>query len=444
MKTLLRSVNIPLGRVAQITDTNGKSINLARFNNYADDDHLKSLAADIKRNGQLEPCCVQVVSPEPVELPATQEALDIFLAANPDVNFALITGNNRYKACQIAGLKQLIVNVIDGERGELISVSVSENLAKPLSPMDRAVAYYRLTMPTQLGGAGMKETTIAARHNEALNTVRNYLLLLELPREFQQAIHDSDQKLGKWSKENDDWNKLGVTKALGLLREARKYASTLVAEKDDPEGWAGHVRLALGRVYMQFEKGLDEPNGKSPSGFWRVEAIWPEGSRKPETTTPAPSSQPIDSKGLKEEAGEPPEVTAQESGADESKEPSARSAGVSPGNKPHKEKFDLRMVGSYLKTETNKIPKEFQDIPQNNEVLSAIRLTEIYLSHLETCEPGSDKAMQYTGEWVAGIVRLCEGVEKISTKLMSYESAGLSGGTVLNATAKPRTNGKSS
>ena len=419
MKYLLKSVNIPLGRIEQNVDSQGKLINLARFNQFADEEHIKNLGRNIKRNGQIEPCCVEVVNLADGEsLPQNQEHLDLYLKANTDVMFRLVTGNNRYKACQIETIPTLVCNVVSGSRGEMIDLSVSENLAKPLSPIDRAISYYRLTLKDVEGGAGIKPATVAARHNESLGTVQNYLQLLDLPRDFQAAIHDSDQNTGRWAKENDDWNKLRPTKALALWREAKKYAATVVTDKDDEEGLKNHAFQAMGRVMMQFEKGYKSDSGPNlPAGLWRIEAIWPEGTRPKNEKPAANIPDPVDGDvppAKEPSAKVPPTI-------DPDKEPSAATAGAGKSDKkPKGERFGVGMTCAYIIGAKRRLISDFH-IPPKSEVALTLDAVNVFLAHLEKMEVGSDEANRAEGEFLMAVKRQAERVEKVCEDLRKAE-----------------------
>jgi len=371
---------------------------------------------------------VEVIGlPEGETLPQNQDHLDLYLVANTDVMFRLVTGNNRYKACQIVAtqvqnFKTLVCNVVSGTRGEMIDLSVSENLQKPLSPIDRAISYYRLTLKDVEGGAGIKPATVAARHNESLGTVQNYLQLLDLPRDFQAAIHDSDQNTGRWAKENDDWNKLRMTKALALWREARKYAATVVTDKDDEEGLKNHAFQAMGRVMMQFEKGLKTDAGANlPAGLWRIEAIWPEGTRPKNEKPPATmDTEPKDSDvpPAKEQSAKiPPTI-------DPDKEPSAASAGAGKSDKTPKQKgerFGVGMTCAYVLGAKRRLISDFH-IPAKSEVALTLDAVNVFLAHLEKMEVGSEEANRAEGEFLMAVKRQAERVEKVCEDLRKAET----------------------
>lgn len=379
MKYIARSIELPIARITQSVDSNGKPQNLSRFNQFADDEYLKDLSNDIKRNGQIEPCCVRIIVAEGAETPAlpiNHDALLLAIEAG-DIRFALVTGNNRFKAVQMFGGKTVLCNIIDGSQAELLNVAISENLSKPLSPVDYAISYLRMTLPEAMGGAGLKPQSVASRCNVSLGTVRSHLRLLELPRTFQQALHDADQNTGMWSKDRDGekMNKLRPTKALALLDEARKYAGTIIDEKSDPEGFTNHVNLALGRVYTQFLEGYQGDAGpKVPAGFWRLEATWPEGTRRPEATTQnkpdaeSPQSTqttteaPPSSGGIKPQGdGEPQNLR------------------VPPEPKVKKEKVELVQVAAFI----GELRKGLtQAVGPHNPVAIAVQALDVYLAHM--------------------------------------------------------------
>lgn len=423
MKYLARSIELPIARITQSVDSNGKPQNLSRFNQFADDDYLKDLSNDIKRNGQIEPCCVRIIVPENGDTPTLPTSHDAMLLAIEagDIRFSLVTGNNRYKAVQMFGGKTVLCNIIDGSQAELLNVAISENLSKPLSPVDYAISYLRMTLPEAMGGAGLKPQSVASRCNVSLGTVRNYLRLLELPRTFQQAIHDADQNTGMWSKDRDGekMHKLRPTKALALLDEARKYAATIVDEKSDPEGFANHVTLALGRVYTQFVDGYQGDAGpKVPSGFWRAEAIWPEGTRRPETTTQKPDDSPQTTQtqttneappssggGIKPQDGEPQNLRA-------SQDPKP----------PKKEKVEVVQIATFIGGLRKDLTKA---VGLHNPVAIAVQALDVFLAHMEKLTlDQSERIDEYETALSAALLK--QGLEhnKVLEQLQEFSNIG--------------------
>ena len=419
---IARSIELPLGVVFQATDPNGKFINLSRYQQFADDEYLKDLSADIKRNGQIEPCCVRLVNaPEGFELPESHEAIALAVQAN-NLTFELVTGNNRYKAIQMFGGTTVLCNIVDANRADIFNLALSENLSKPLSPIDLAVTYSRMLAFEQLGGAGMKLATLSNRTNQTPLTIKNYLTLLELPQNYQQLIHDSDQNTGKWAKDRDGdkMAKLRPTKARQILAEAEKYVATIVDKKTDPEGFDQHVRLALGRVYDGWENGIKDENTKTPAGTWNMLLVYPQGSR-PQATAPI-SPNTGDSTNDETEGNTETVKPLKPENA------SAASAGVSAGNKPKKEKVDFRIIGSYLKT----LGKDMNGISQTNPVTLAVHAFEVFLAKMETQTlDDQDSISAIEEEFSKALCGFARRYEKVQNELLSYDSAGVSGGTVI-------------
>ena len=423
MKYLARSIELPIARITQSVDTNGKPQNLSRFNQFADDEYLKDLSADIKRNGQIEPCCVRIIIPENGEtstLPTSHDAMLLAIDAG-DIRFSLVTGNNRYKAVQMFGGKTVLCNIIDGSQAELLNVAISENLSKPLSPVDYAISYLRMTLPEAMGGAGLKPQSVASRCNVSLGTVRNYLRLLELPRTFQQVIHDADQNTGMWSKDRDGekMNKLRPTKALQLLDEARKYAATIVDEKSDPEGFANHVTLALGRVYTQFVDGYQGDAGpKVPAGFWRAEAIWPEGTRRPETTQSKPDVESPQSTQTAASEAPPTSGGIQPQGDGE-----PQNLRVSSDPKPpKKEKVEVVQIATFIGGLRKDLTKA---VGLHNPVAIAVQALDVFLAHMEKLTlDQSERIDEYETALSAALLK--QGLEhnKVLEQLQEYSNIG--------------------
>lgn len=423
MKYLTRSIELPIARITQSVDSNGKPQNLSRFNQYADDDYLKDLSADIKRNGQIEPCCVRIIVPENGDTPALPTSHDAMLLAIEagDIRFSLVTGNNRFKAVQMFGGKTVLCNIIDGSPAELLNVAISENLSKPLSPVDYAISYLRMTLPEAMGGAGLKPQSVASRCNVSLGTVRSHLRLLELPRTFQQALHDADQNTGMWSKDRDGekMHKLRPTKALALLDEARKYAGTIIDEKSDPEGFTNHVNLALGRVYTQFLEGYQGDAGpKVPAGFWRLEAVWPEGTRRPEATTQNKPDAESPNSGQTTENAPPKSGGIEPQGTGEQPQ-SLKGTGNA---KPKKEKVELVQVGTFIGGLRKDITKA---VGMHNPVAMALQALDVFIAHMEKLTlDESEKIDEYETSLSAAVLKQALEHNRVLEQLQEYSNIG--------------------
>ncbi|HEY8999378.1 MAG TPA: ParB/RepB/Spo0J family partition protein [Candidatus Saccharimonadales bacterium] len=131
---------------------------------HFDDEALTQLASSIKQYGVLQPL---VVSP---------------LGAG---KFAIIAGERRWRASQLAGLKTVPVIVRTSKELERLEIALVENVQRvDLSPLEQAASIERLHELF-----AMKYEDIAERLGKATSTITNIVRLLQLPNEAKDALH---------------------------------------------------------------------------------------------------------------------------------------------------------------------------------------------------------------------------------------------------------------
>ncbi len=135
------------------------------------EDALKDLAASIKQKGILQPI---VVSPLEGGL------------------YEIIAGERRFRASQIAGLKEIPVVVRTGTESERFEMSLIENLQREdLNPVELAEGFKRLQDEFHLTQEGIAQVVGKDR-----TVVANMLRLLGLSLEIQQALRDGAISIG--------------------------------------------------------------------------------------------------------------------------------------------------------------------------------------------------------------------------------------------------------
>jgi ParB family chromosome partitioning protein len=107
--------------------------------------------------------------------------------------YQLISGERRWRASQIAGLKDIPAYVRSSEDNEgLLELALLENLQREdLNAMEIAISYRRLMDECNLTQEG-----VAERMNKERSTVTNYLRLLKLPPDIQKAVRDGELSMG--------------------------------------------------------------------------------------------------------------------------------------------------------------------------------------------------------------------------------------------------------
>ncbi len=135
------------------------------------DESLKELAASIKEKGILQPVIVSRVG---------------------DGSFRLITGERRWRAASLAGLKKIPALIKNVPTRDSLEIALIENLQREdLNPMEAAEAFSRLIIEFNL-----TQEELADRVGKERATVANYLRLMKLPEEVKSSIYNGSLSMG--------------------------------------------------------------------------------------------------------------------------------------------------------------------------------------------------------------------------------------------------------
>jgi ParB family chromosome partitioning protein len=132
---------------------------------HFDKQALEQLAASIEQYGVLQPL---VVSPL------------------KNGTYAIVAGERRWRASQIAGLKKVPALVRTTKELERLEIAIVENVQRvDLSPLEQAVSIERLHQIFN-----MTYEAIAKRLGKATTTVNNIVRLLQLPEAARAALQE--------------------------------------------------------------------------------------------------------------------------------------------------------------------------------------------------------------------------------------------------------------
>ena len=136
-----------------------------------DKETLRELADSIKVHGIIQPVTVRK------------------LARN---QYQLISGERRFQAARLAGLKTIPVYVRSADDQQMLEMSLIENIQREnLNPIEIALSYQRL-----LTECNLKQDELGDRVGKNRTTVTNYLRLLKLPPDIQIALRDNKLSMG--------------------------------------------------------------------------------------------------------------------------------------------------------------------------------------------------------------------------------------------------------
>jgi len=139
-----------------------------------DPDALQELADSIREMGLIQPLIVhQVAEGEDEGRPSRYE---------------LITGERRWRAARLAGLRHVDVIVKEATPMEMLELALVENIQRAdLNPLEEARAYEQLQQEF-----GLTQERIAERVGRSRASVANALRLLRLPEEIKEALMAGD------------------------------------------------------------------------------------------------------------------------------------------------------------------------------------------------------------------------------------------------------------
>jgi ParB family transcriptional regulator, chromosome partitioning protein len=135
-----------------------------------DEDMLRELADSIRELGLIQPLIVQRVA-------------DDHDAAQP-ARYQLITGERRWRAAQLAGLRHVDVVVKEATPQEMLELALVENIQRAdLNPLEEAHAYAQLA-----DEFGLTQEQIATRVGRSRVSVTNTMRLLKLPDDVRDLL----------------------------------------------------------------------------------------------------------------------------------------------------------------------------------------------------------------------------------------------------------------
>ena len=135
-----------------------------------DQDKLQELADSIKLKGLLEPIIVQ----------------------NMGDHYEIIAGERRWRACKLAGLKEIPVIIKEYDELERMEISLIENIQREdLNPIEEANAYRRLIDEFHL-----KQDELAERVCKNRSSIANSMRLLKLCDAVQQMVVEEKLTMG--------------------------------------------------------------------------------------------------------------------------------------------------------------------------------------------------------------------------------------------------------
>jgi ParB family transcriptional regulator, chromosome partitioning protein len=138
---------------------------------HFDQDALNELADSIKVHGIIQPITVRRLNRN---------------------QYQLISGERRFQASRLAGLKSIPAYVRSANDQQMLEMALIENIQREnLNPIEISLSYQRL-----ISECNLKQEELGERVGKNRSTVTNYLRLLKLPPDIQIALRDNKISMG--------------------------------------------------------------------------------------------------------------------------------------------------------------------------------------------------------------------------------------------------------
>jgi len=136
-----------------------------------DENSLKELAESIRLHDIIQPITVSKLA---------------------NGKYRLISGERRWRASRMAGLKDIPAYVRQANDGQLLELALLENLQREdLNPMEVALSYKRM-----MEELDYTQEQVGERMSIDRSTVANFIRLLKLPPDIQLAVRNGELSMG--------------------------------------------------------------------------------------------------------------------------------------------------------------------------------------------------------------------------------------------------------
>ena len=150
---------------------NNISVNPFQPRTHFDENALNELVASVAEHGIIQPITVR---------------------KSADNSFQLITGERRLRAAKMAGLKRIPAYVREAGDDTMLELALVENIQREdLDAIEVSISYQRLIEEFNL-----TQEKLGSRVGKKRATIANYLRLLNLPVEIQNAIREKKISMG--------------------------------------------------------------------------------------------------------------------------------------------------------------------------------------------------------------------------------------------------------
>lgn len=184
------------------------------------EEKIKELSLSIKQHGIIQPITVRRIDND---------------------KFQLISGERRFRASKLIGIKTIPAFIRDTDDNNLLELALIENIQREnLNSIEIAISYKKLIDELKIN-----QEKLGARVGKDRTTINNYLRLLKLPPTIQKGLKDNKIQMGHARSliaiETSELqlkiyqlilvNKLSVRKTEELVRNLNKQKRSIPKEK---------------------------------------------------------------------------------------------------------------------------------------------------------------------------------------------------------------------
>jgi len=199
---------------------------------HFDQESLKELSESIKVHGIIQPITVRKLNKS---------------------QYQLISGERRFQAAKLAGLKSVPAYVRSANDQQMLEMALIENIQREnLNPIEVSLSYQRL-----ISECNLKQEELGERVGKNRSTVTNYLRLLKLPPDIQIALRDNKLSMGHARAiiniEHPDVQLFIFKKTLSedlSVRKVEELARQLINTKRKPEASPKEITPASREIHQ--------------------------------------------------------------------------------------------------------------------------------------------------------------------------------------------------
>lgn len=169
--TKVQGENAPVANSVSVIQISQIETNPFQPRTHFEEVALQELANSIKQHGIIQPLTVRKLGYD---------------------KYQLISGERRYRASQIAGLKEVPVYIRVANDQSVLEMALVENIQREdLDAIEISLSYKRL-----IEECNLTQEQLADKVAKQRSTVTNYLRLLKLPAQIQLGIRDGLISMG--------------------------------------------------------------------------------------------------------------------------------------------------------------------------------------------------------------------------------------------------------